>query len=263
MWVVSIRVSSPKKSCAGAHRHHHLLERGVAGALAEAVDRALDLPRAADLHRGERVGHRHAEVVVAVHRPHRLVRVRNLLAQGANELAEQLRHRVADRVRDVDGGRALLDHRLQHAAEEVDLGATAVLRARTRRRGSALRAKRTASFACSSTCSGVMRSFFSMCSALVAMKVWMRQAFAPFSASMPRCDVAVVGAAQARHGRVLDRVGDRAHRLEVAVRRRRESRPRSRRPACAPAARAMRSFSSRGHGCARALLAVAHAWCRR
>ena len=31
-----------------------------------------------------------------------------------------------------------------------------------------------------------MRSFFSMCSALVAMKVWMRHDFAPFSASMPR-----------------------------------------------------------------------------
>ncbi len=31
-----------------------------------------------------------------------------------------------------------------------------------------------------------MRSFFSMCSGLVARKVWMRQDFAPFSASMPR-----------------------------------------------------------------------------
>jgi hypothetical protein len=31
-----------------------------------------------------------------------------------------------------------------------------------------------------------MRSFFSMCSALVAMKVWRRQVPAPFSASMPR-----------------------------------------------------------------------------
>ena len=49
-----------------------------------------------------------------------------------------------------------------------------------------LRAKRTASFACSSTCSGARRSFFSMCSGLVAMKVWMRQDFAPFSASTPR-----------------------------------------------------------------------------
>ena len=34
-----------------------------------------------------------------------------------------------------------------------------------------LRAKRTDCLACSSTCSGVMRSFFSMCNGDVAMKV--------------------------------------------------------------------------------------------
>ena len=47
-------------------------------------------------------------------------------------------------------------------------------------------AKRTACRACSCTCSGVMRSFFSMCSALVAMKVWMRARAAPLSASAAR-----------------------------------------------------------------------------
>src|ERR1043165_617092 len=46
-----------------------------------------------------------------------------------------------------------------------------------------LRAKRTDSLACSCTCSGVIRSFFSMCSAEVAMKVWMRARAAGFSAS--------------------------------------------------------------------------------
>ena len=49
-----------------------------------------------------------------------------------------------------------------------------------------LRAKRTESFACSCTCSGVMRSFFSMCSGDVAMKVWIRARFAPFRASPAR-----------------------------------------------------------------------------
>mmetsp|Transcript_75038 Transcript_75038/g.176152 ORF Transcript_75038/g.176152 Transcript_75038/m.176152 type:complete len:292 (-) Transcript_75038:376-1251(-) len=49
-----------------------------------------------------------------------------------------------------------------------------------------LRAKRTASVACSSTCSRVMRSFFSMCSSLVAMKVWMRDRAAPARASAAR-----------------------------------------------------------------------------
>ena len=51
----------------GAQRHHDLLERGVAGPLAETVDRALDLP-GAGRHAGQRVGDREPEVVVAVRR---------------------------------------------------------------------------------------------------------------------------------------------------------------------------------------------------
>ena len=53
-------------------RHDDLLERGVAGALAEAVDRDLDLARAG-LDRGERVGRGQPQVVVAVDADRRLV----------------------------------------------------------------------------------------------------------------------------------------------------------------------------------------------
>jgi hypothetical protein len=48
-------------------RHDDFFERTVAGAFADAVDGALDLAGAGD-HRGQAVGHRHAEIVVAVHR---------------------------------------------------------------------------------------------------------------------------------------------------------------------------------------------------
>ena len=58
-----------------AQRHHALLERRVPRALADAVERHLDLPRAL-LHRGERVGGGEAEVVVAVRRPHDLLAAR-------------------------------------------------------------------------------------------------------------------------------------------------------------------------------------------
>ena len=61
---------------ADAHRHHDLFERGVAGALADAVDRALDLPDAA-LNGREAVGDGEAEVVVAVRAEDRLVGVRH------------------------------------------------------------------------------------------------------------------------------------------------------------------------------------------
>ena len=45
--------------------HDDLFERGVAGTFADAVDRAFDLP-GADLAGGQAVGHRQAEVVMAV-----------------------------------------------------------------------------------------------------------------------------------------------------------------------------------------------------
>ena len=48
-----------------AHRHHHFLQRAVAGALADAGDGALDLARAG-LDRGQAVGDRQPEVVVAM-----------------------------------------------------------------------------------------------------------------------------------------------------------------------------------------------------
>ena len=67
--VVTTAVRAAERVAADLERHHDLFERGVAGALADAVDGALDLARAG-LHRGERVGHREAQVVVAMRREH-------------------------------------------------------------------------------------------------------------------------------------------------------------------------------------------------
>ncbi len=113
---------------AGLHRHHDFFERRIARALAETVDRALDLTRTANLHAGERIRHRHAEVVMAMHGEHRLVRIRNTFAQRLHELAVQFRHAIADRIRDIDGRRAFGDHRFQHAAQEIHVRAAAVFR---------------------------------------------------------------------------------------------------------------------------------------
>ena len=49
----------------GVHRHDYLFKRGVAGALADAVDAALDLG-SAGFYCGQAVGDRQAKVVVAV-----------------------------------------------------------------------------------------------------------------------------------------------------------------------------------------------------
>ena len=111
-----------------ADRHHDLLERGVARALAEPVDRAFHLTRAG-AHRGHAVGRAEAEVVVAVHGERDLVRALHVLQDAADELLELVRDRVADGVGDVDRRRAGLDHLSQHAVDEFGVGAGGVHRA--------------------------------------------------------------------------------------------------------------------------------------
>src|SRR5687768_15615804 len=246
----------PEKIIAGAHRHDDFLERGIAGALAQAVDGALDLARAADLHGGERVGHRHAEVVVAVHAPHRLVRVGHLLPDSPDEFAELLRHRVAHGVRDVDGGGAFLDHRLEHAAEEIEVGARPVL-------GRELDVR-----------AGIPRIAHREPGLLVHLLGRHAQLLfhvqraggdegvdAPGVRPLQRVDaaldVAVVRAAQAAHGRVPDGAGDGAHRLEVAVGRGGKAGLDHVHAHALERARDAQLLVL-GHGRARALLAVAH-----
>src|SRR3984957_19885134 len=90
------------------HRHHRLFQRGIAGALADAVDGALDLA-GAGAYAGERIRHRHAEVVVAMHREDGLVGIRHPIAHHLDQRKIFLRHRVPDGVGNIDGGGTGLD----------------------------------------------------------------------------------------------------------------------------------------------------------
>ena len=85
-------------------------------------------------HRGERVGHRHAEVVVAVRRPDRLVGVGDAVEQGLEELAPVLGHAVAHGVGHVDGRRARLDARPRRCGRGSRRRSAPRPRRRTRRR---------------------------------------------------------------------------------------------------------------------------------
>ena len=107
-----------------AEGHHDLLQGGVAGALAEAVDGDLHLA-GARLHGRERVGRGEAEVVVAVDGDDRLAAGERLHA--LHERAELGRDRVADRVRDVQGGGAGLQHGRVDLQQVVRVGARGVL----------------------------------------------------------------------------------------------------------------------------------------
>ena len=107
------------------HRHHDLLERTVAGALADAVDGALDLARTG-VHRQERVGDGQAQIVVAMDREDRLVDVGHAVPDLADQVGELLGVGVAHRVGDVDRGGAARDGGLDAAEQEVGLGARRV-----------------------------------------------------------------------------------------------------------------------------------------
>ena len=111
----------------GADRHDDLLERGVAGALADAVDGAFDLPRAA-LEPGQGVGDRKPEVVVAMDGEHGLVGVGHPLADGAENRPVLVGGGKADGVRQVDRRRSGPDRRLDAAAQVLGLGAGRVHR---------------------------------------------------------------------------------------------------------------------------------------
>src|SRR5688500_4961077 len=245
-----------EKVSARFHRHDDFFERGVARALAQAVDRAFDLARAADLYRGERVGHRHAQVVVAMDAPDRLVRVRDLLPYFPDQLAELLRHRVAHGIRDVDGAGALLDHRLEHAAEEIEVRARAVLgRELDVRAGVAREAHRQ------------LRLLEHLLGRHAQLLFHVQRAGGDEGVDAPgfragqridaALDVAVVGAAQAAYRRVLHRVGDGAHRFEIAVRRGGEAGLDHVDAHALQRARDAQLLVARHRG-ARALLAVAH-----
>ena len=104
--------------------HHDLLQGGVAGALAEAVDGDLDLA-GARLDRGQRVRRGEPQVVVAVDADGRVAA--DEVHDPADQRAELGRDRVADGVGDVDRGGAGLHDGLVDVEQEGVLGARGVL----------------------------------------------------------------------------------------------------------------------------------------
>ncbi len=116
----------PEQVGAGFEDHRHLFQRTVAGPLADAVDGALDLA-SAHLHGTDGVGHREAQIVVAVHRDDGLVDVGYPVEQGLDDAGELGRDRIAHGVRNVDGAGSGLDGGFHHAAEVIDRGAARIL----------------------------------------------------------------------------------------------------------------------------------------
>ena len=108
-------------------QHHDLLERRVAGALADAVDRALDAPGTRG-QRGQRVGHGEAQVVVAVHGEQRLLAAARLAHHATHQLPKLIGQAVPGGVGDVDDVGPGRDHRLHRLDQIIRVGAACIFR---------------------------------------------------------------------------------------------------------------------------------------
>src|SRR4051812_32110310 len=207
---------------AGAHRHHHFLERAVAGALADPVDGAFDLPRAR-FQRGQGVRDGEAEIVVAVHAERHALDPADGLAQMTDERAELVRQRVPDGVGNVDGRRPGGDRALDHLGEEVGLGAGCVL-------GGVLDVVEELARVRDALLGAARHLFARHVQLVLAVERARREedVAAPAARVAERrfhlIDIALLGAGQRTHGRTLDLAGDGRDGLEVSRRSGREAR---------------------------------------
>ena len=105
--------------------HHHLFHGRVAGALAEAVDGALDL-RGAVLHARQRQCRCHAQVVVAMDGNGDVLDAAHVFHEVLDALAELAGQAVARGVGDVHNGCAGIDDRLDHLCQKRVIGTAGV-----------------------------------------------------------------------------------------------------------------------------------------
>src|SRR5690606_14261200 len=107
--------------------HDDFFEGGVAGAFADAVDGAFDLPGAA-ARGGQGVRHGQAEVVVVVAREYDAVGTRGVGDDIAEHLLDFAGGGITDRIGEIDYGRACLNGHLGDRDQIVEVGAGGVLR---------------------------------------------------------------------------------------------------------------------------------------
>ncbi len=105
-----------------ANGHYNLFKGGVTGALADAVNGALDLSSSGgDGRHG--VGNGHAEVVVAMGGDGDVLDSLDASADGCDQFAEFRGDGIADGVGDVERGGAGFHYRIEHLAEKFRVGA--------------------------------------------------------------------------------------------------------------------------------------------
>ena len=111
---------------AGADRHDGVLQRAIARPFAYAIDRALDLTGAA-AHGGQRVGDRHAQIIMTMSGEDHVRPSGDLVAEVLEQLVDLIRRRIAHRVWHVECGRPRFGGDGERFDQEAPLGADGVL----------------------------------------------------------------------------------------------------------------------------------------
>ena len=109
-------------------RHHDLFQCRITGTLAQTINGAFNLPRAAH-GRGQRIRHRQAQIIVTMHTDHGIIDVRHRIVQACNHRTELLRHAVTHGIRNIDRVGACINGRFHNLRQEVSLRTRGILRA--------------------------------------------------------------------------------------------------------------------------------------
>lgn len=109
----------------GFQRHRQLLQCTVARPFADPINGNFDLCRAA-INRGKAVGYRQAQIVMAVSAVADLVAAPCALPHPPEHLAVFIRQSVADRIRQIDDRRSLLNNGFNHFNQIVDARARGI-----------------------------------------------------------------------------------------------------------------------------------------
>ena len=204
-------------------RHHQLFQRTIARPLADSIDRHFHPPRPA-LDCRQRIRHRQAQIVVAMHMHHHILQLRHMLVQIGQQPAELLRNREPHRVGNVDRGRPRRNDRANHLRQKLRLRPRRILRTELDVLAELARIRHTLHRLPHNL---VLRLFqLELAVNRTRRQKHMDPRTAPrrFQGRRTLLDVALHAPRQSGNAAFLDFRGHLFHRLEIAWRRRRKSR---------------------------------------
>ena len=196
-------------------RHHHFFQRSITGALAETIHRHFDL-RCARQHAGQRIGGRHAQIIMAVQGNVHLLHPAHVLLQITNQFKIFLRQSKAHGIWHVNHRRPRLDHRRIHLHQKIPIGARRILAGKLHIIDKSLRIRHHFHRPCQTL---LARDFQLVLKVNIAGcdKRMNPRMFGIFKRLRRAFNIAFHRARQRTDNRLFDRFSHGLHRLEIAI----------------------------------------------